>query len=242
MVSGKAGTSEVVFPRRSRLNKPSDQPHTGRWKLVYADFVTVLLAFFIVSWILVVNLISKEKKLDRVCTNNIAELVRAQVDSDLATVRGKEPIQILSDYTVDGVRFTLVDSTSAMFQSGQAVISEFGKRHFDTIASAIKRCSGEHKLRIEGYTDGTKYAGGDMAYGNWELSTERANSARRELLMRGIEPGRISEVVGYGDSRPALPNDPNNALNRRVSITVVAPVLRYGRDASAPRRVGGDSQ
>jgi chemotaxis protein MotB len=201
-----------------------------------------LLAFFIVSWILVVNLISKEKKLDRVCTNNIAELVRAQVDSDLATVRGKEPIQILSDYTVDGVRFTLVDSTSAMFQSGQAVISEFGKRHFDTIASAIKRCSGEHKLRIEGYTDGTKYAGGDMAYGNWELSTERANSARRELLMRGIEPGRISEVVGYGDSRPALPNDPNNALNRRVSITVVAPVLRYGRDASAPRRVGGDSQ
>jgi len=242
MVSGKAGTSEVVFPRRSRLNKPSAQPHTGRWKLVYADFVTVLLAFFIVSWILVVNLISKEKKLDRVCTSNIAELVRAQVDSDLATVRGKEPIQVLSDYTVDGVRFTLVDSTSAMFQSGQAVISEFGKRHFDTIASAIKRCSGEHKLRIEGYTDGTKYAGGDMAYGNWELSTERANSARRELLMRGIEPGRISEVVGYGDRRPALPNDPNHALNRRVSITVVAPVLRYGRDASAPRRVGGDSQ
>jgi len=224
---------EVAFPRRSRGKRGEEEPHTGRWKLVYADFVTVLLAFFIVSWILVVNLISKEKKLDRVCTNSIAELVRAQVDADPATVRGKEPIQILNDYTVDGVRFTLVDSTAAMFQSGQAVISDFGKQHFDTIAAAIQKCEGDHKLRIEGYTDATKYAGGDLVYGNWELSAERANAARRELLRRGIEAQRISEVVGYGDSRPALPNDPNNPLNRRVSITVIAPVLRYGRDAGA---------
>lgn len=234
MATAKSGISEVAFPRRRRHGSgDGDEPHTGRWKLVYADFVTVLLAFFIVSWILVVNLISKEKKLDRICTNSIAELVRSQVNSDPATVRGKEPIQVLNDYTVDGVRFTLVDSTSAMFQSGQAVISEFGKRHFDTIASAIQQCEGDHRLRIEGYTDATKYAGGDLVYGNWELSAERANAARRELLLRGIEPERISEVVGYGDSRPALPNDPNNALNRRVSITVIAPVLRYGRDASA---------
>ena len=58
-------------------------------------------------------------------------------------------------------------------------------------------------------------------YGNWELSAERANAARRELLSKEVKPERISQVIGYGDSRPSLPNDPTNALNRRISITVL---------------------
>lgn len=233
----KDGGTSAVFPR-PRRRAAEGEPHTGRWKLVYADFVTVLMAFFIVSWIMLFNLISKEKKLDRTCTNQIAALVRRQVGSDPRTIVGKEPIQILNDYTVEGVRFTLVDATSAMFRSGQAVISEFAKTHFDTVAAAIQQCKGDHKLRIEGYTDATRFAGGDLGYGNWELSAERANAARRELLLRGIDPKQISEVVGYGDSRPAKPENPNDAQNRRVSITVIAPVVRYGQDVSFLRQRG----
>lgn len=229
----KDAGSVSVFPRPRRRVTGEGEPHTGRWKLVYADFVTVLMAFFIVSWIMLFNLISKEKKLDRTCTNQIAELVRAQIESDPDRVVGAEAIQVLNDYTVEGVRFTLVDATgAAMFRSGQAVISEFAKRHFDTIAAAVQQCRGDHKLRIEGYTDATKFAGGELGYGNWELSAERANAARRELLLRGIDPVQISEVVGYGDSRPAIPKDPNDARNRRVSITVMAPVIQYGKDFS----------
>lgn len=226
----------TIFPRPRRRVKESDEAHTGRWKLVYADFVTVLMAFFIVSWIMLFNLISKEKKVDRTCTNEIAADVRKKIQSDPSITAGKEPIQVLNDYTVEGVRFTLVDTTAAMFQSGRAVISEFAKDHFNTVADAIQKCGGDYKLRIEGYTDATRFAGGDLGYGNWELSAERANSARRELLLRGIDPKQISEVVGYGDSRPVTPNDPNGAQNRRVSITVIAPVTRAGGDVGFLQR------
>lgn len=197
--------------------------HAGRWKLVYADFVTVLMAFFIVAWIMLFDLISKEKKIDRGCTDRVAQQVKLKMASDPAIIKGKEPIQVLNDYSIFGVRFTLVDSTKAMFESGRSAISEFAKPQFDLIAEAVKSCPPDHKLRIEGYTDGAKYAGGDFAYGNWELSSDRAQSARRELLKRGIEPSRISDVTGYGDSRLALPDDPKNPLNRRVSITIMAP-------------------
>ena len=86
-------------------------------------------------------------------------------------------------------------------------------------------------LRIEGYTDATPYAGGALGYGNWELSAERANAARRELLSKEVDIKRIAQVLGYGDSVPSLPNDPTNPLNRRISITV----LPKPDNASSPR-------
>lgn len=216
---------KAVAKRAAPQTKLIEGEHLGRWKLVYADFVTVMMTFFLVVWILLYKETSPEKQYDRKCTNEIANFVRAKVASDPSVIKGKEPIQVTSDYSVEGVRFTLVDTAAAMFQSGRSEISEFAKKHFDTIAEATKRCSLEHKLKIEGYTDATKFGGADTGFGNWELSAARANAARRELLLRGLEERSISEVVGYGDSRPALPEDPNNAVNRRVSITVIAPLI-----------------
>ena len=197
--------------------------HPGRWKLVYADFVTVLMAFFMVVWILLYKNVVKEKNRDRTCTTEIAEAVRGIVASDPTVVKGREPIQVLDDYSVEGVRLTLVDAGGAMFQSGKSEISDFAKKHFDTIAAAISKCPASHKLMIEGYTDSVKFSGDAAGFGNWDLSSARANAARRELLVRGLDEGHFEAVVGYGDSRPVLPDDPKNAVNRRVSITVIAP-------------------
>jgi len=216
---------KAVAKRSTPQTKLLEGEHLGRWKLVYADFVTVMMVFFLVVWILLYKETSPEKQYDRKCTNEIASFVRTQVASDPTVARGKEPIQVTSDYSVEGVRFTLVDTAAAMFQSGRSEISEFADKHFNTIAEAIKKCSSEHKLKIEGYTDATKFGGGDQGFGNWELSAARANAARRELLRRGLKETSISEVVGYGDSRPVLLEDPNNAVNRRVSITVIAPSI-----------------
>lgn len=110
-----------------------------------------------------------------------------------------------------------------MFQTGGAVLSEFAKEQFSKIASVVDMCP-THKLKIEGYTDATPYAGGVMGYGNWELSAERANAARRELLSQKVASDRIAQVIGYGDSVPSMPEDPTNPLNRRISITVLPPL------------------
>lgn len=195
----------------------------GRWKLVYADFVTVLMAFFIVAWIFVFDLLSKERRVyDRTCTDKIGREAERKLSSEAGPDRTRWPIEVDFAEGVGGTRFTLVDVVEPMFDSGSARLSKFASPHLDTIAQSINQCPGL-KVKIEGYTDAVQYAGGEFAsYSNWELSVDRANTARRELLQRGINSERIEEVTGYGDSKPALPEDPGNARNRRISITVLA--------------------
>ena len=99
-----------------------------------------------------------------------------------------------------------------------------------------------HKLKIEGYTDATGYAGGSTGYGNWELSTERANAARRELLAQKISADRIAQIIGYGDSMPSIPEDPTSPLNRRISITVLPPLKEKGQPLSFDSMQSGVEQ
>lgn len=196
----------------------------GRWKLVYADFVTVLMAFFIVAWIFVFDKLSKERvEYDTSCTLPIGKQVEEKFSRDLGPDRALWPIEVDYSSLVQGTRFTLLDVVEPMFERGGATLSKFAAPHLDTIAESINKCPGL-KISIEGYTDSSQYAGGDNAvYGNWELSVDRATTARRELLARGIDSSRIDYVRGFGDSRPALRDDPLNARNRRISITVLAP-------------------
>lgn len=204
---------------------------SGRWKLVYADFVTVLMAFFIVAWILRIDFTSKsefvsnslEKERDRSCTTRIAQSVREKLAADPSVDADNPPIQVVSDYDIDGARFTLVDSQAPMFETGEATLSAFAEPHLRTIAEAASQCSEEHKLRIEGYTDATPFPAGSVRT-NWELSAERANAARRKLIELNIAEQRIEAVTGYGQSRPAIRDNPSSPLNRRVSITVIAPL------------------
>jgi flagellar motor protein MotB len=204
--------------RSRRQKRPKRELGHGNWKLVYADFVTVLMAFFLVTWILLYNKLSEIPEVDTVCIKQMAEDLHRQIDNDKQLKRGAIPIQI--DLEPLGLRLTLLDNNQPMFQTGGTVLSAFAKDQFGKIASAVNMCP-ENKLRIEGYTDATPYAGGVVGYGNWELSTERANSARRELLSREVASTRIAQVIGYGDSVPSIPSNPTSPLNRRISITVL---------------------
>ena len=190
----------------------------GNWKLVYADFMTVLMAFFMVTWILLWDKISKIPEVDMACIQRLAADLHRQIDEDKMLRRGAIPILI--DLQPDSLRLTLLDNNQPMFQTGGAVLSGFAKEQFGKIASAVNMCPG-NPLKIEGYTDATPYAGGALGYGNWELSAERANAARRELIAKEVNIQRIAQVTGYGDSVPSLPKDPTNPLNRRISITVL---------------------
>lgn len=205
--------------RRSQVTKRRER-HAGHgtWKLVYADFVTVLMAFFIVTWIITFDKLSRIPQRDMTCITNMAAALKKEIDADTALAKGKIPIQI--ELLPEGLRLTLLDNNQPMFQTGQAVLSAFAKNQFSKIAAAVNLCE-NNPLMIEGYTDATPYGGGALGYGNWELSAERANAARRELLSQQVKASRISQVIGYGDSRPSLPDDPTNALNRRISITVL---------------------
>lgn len=202
------------------LKVKKNVPH-GNWKLVYADFVTVLMAFFIVVWIMLFDLVSERDKLDTSCLKPLATELQRQIEADRALSKGKNPLVV--DYSVEGLRVTLLDTQKPMFQTGGAVLSEFAKAQFSKIASVVEMCP-THKLKIEGYTDATPYSGGGLGYGNWELSTERANAARRELLAQKVELNRIAQVIGYGDSVPSMPEEPTNPINRRISITVLPPL------------------
>jgi chemotaxis protein MotB len=218
MIKSKLSPSEGMPPRRPPAARKSKEMSHGNWKLVYADFVTVLMAFFLVVWIILFDKVSKIPERDMNCINEMAMNLRAQIEADTQLKKGNSPIQIELNY--DGLRLTLLDNNQPMFQSGQSVLSEFAKSQFTKIAASVNICP-KNRLRIEGYTDASKYAGGATGYGNWELSAERANSARRELLIRQVASDRISQVIGYGDSVPSLPEEPENPLNRRISITVL---------------------
>ena len=205
--------------RQPRAVKRRERHAThGHWKLVYADFVTVLMAFFIVAWIITFDKLSKIPQRDMSCITAMAADLKKQIEADSRLTRGKIPIEI--ELLPEGLRLTLLDNNQPMFQTGQAVLSGFAKEQFVKIATAVNLCEA-NPLMIEGYTDATPYGGGITGYGNWELSAERANAARRELLSKEVKSERISQVIGYGDSRPSLPDDPTNALNRRISITVL---------------------
>lgn len=213
----KSGKEDSAL-RSRRQKRPRRELGHGNWKLVYADFVTVLMAFFLVTWILLYNKLSEIPEVDTVCIKQMAEDLRRQIDNDKQLKRGAIPIQI--DLEPLGLRLTLLDNNQPMFQTGGTVLSSFAKDQFGKIASAVNMCP-ENKSRIEGYTDATPYGGGVAGYGNWELSTERANSARRELLSRDVASIRIAQVIGYGDSVPSIPSNPTSPLNRRISITVL---------------------
>ena len=206
--------------------KPRRTPSHGNWKLVYADFVTVLMAFFIVLWILLFYLVSERDKFDKTCLDILNAKLQKNISDDQMLQVGTNPLQI--EYSQEGLRVTLLDTREPMFQRGGTTLSDFAKKQFQKIANVVDTCP-THKLKIEGYTDSMPYSGGAVGYGNWELSGERANAARRELVAQKVSIDRIAQVIGYGDSVPTLPDDPTNAINRRISITILPP-LKVKRD------------
>jgi flagellar motor protein MotB len=221
---GPGTKTKPVVSRRAFKKRTKKTIAHGAWKLVYADFVTVLMAFFIVVWVMLFDNISKRERIDTSCIEPVAKELKELIAGDAGLQSGKAPFDI--DYSTDGLRITLKDAGEPLFQRGGTTLSDFAKKQFQKIAAVANKCP-THKLKIEGYTDAEPYGGGGtVGYSNWELSAERANSARRELILEKVPVERISQVIGYGDSVPSMPQDPINPLNRRISITIIPPKIK----------------
>ncbi len=132
---------------------------------------------------------------------------------------------LIVDMTVEGMRIQIADAEkSSMFPSGSAQMLPHTKELLNKILQAIQTLP--NNIAILGHTDSVPYVG-DNGYGNWELSTDRANASRRALMDAGLPGSRIVRVVGMADTEPLIPEDPTSPQNRRISVLIL-------RDSIAP--------
>jgi len=215
--------------------------HGGAWKVAYADFVTAMMSLFIVLWLM--SSTSKEtqkeiagyfrdpkgvsknhgadpkpeeikaKKEDMVLLKN--DLLKA-IHQINALDKLRQQIQIT--VTDEGLRIEMLeDAKGTFFEVGSAQPTPVMDELLKVLSAQLKELP--NSISIEGHTDARPYSGSG-AYGNWELSTDRANVARREMQAYGIRMNQISQVRGFADQRLHLPDRPFDPANRRISLVV----------------------
>jgi chemotaxis protein MotB len=218
--------------------------HGGAWKVAYADFVTALMSLFIVLWLMgsseqvkkaIAGYFNDPKgsgKLLGTMMNGTGKNVAAQVSTnDLQELKDKlekeikarkelEKLskQIEITITPEGLRIELIEGRDGtFFQSGSAKLSESGQQLLALLGKELKTLP--NSLLIEGHTDATPYPS-DSGYSNWDLSADRANSARRLLQQDGVRTDQVTQVRGYADQMLRLKSNPTDPSNRRISILV----------------------
>ena len=142
--------------------------------------------------------------------------------------------QLLIDITTEGLRIQIVDDKNRpMFDTGSPEPKPYAREILRELAPVLNGV--DHRVGLAGHTDASSYAFGDKGYSNWELSSDRANATRRELVAGGLEERKIMRVVGLGSAVLAKPDQPLDAANRRVSIVVMNKVTEnaVGRDGAA---------
>ena len=228
-----------------RTRHPFRTRRGGAWKVAYADFVTALLALFIVLWMMnssgkVRSAISGYFRDPRgyarkpgvgppasgeglpVHHDSVEDLRRQLEDAlrrspDLQKVRGN----IRFSMTAEGLRIDLLENEQGLFfVTGSASPTPAGEHLLELLAAEIS--SIPNTVVIEGHTDSRPFrnAAPSSGYGNWELSADRANAARRLLHAHGLRPQQVVEVRGFADQKLMNPEDPGNPRNRRVSLVV----------------------
>jgi chemotaxis protein MotB len=255
--------------------------HGGAWKIAYADFVTAMMAFFLLMWLLgsttkgdlqgisdyfntplkvamaggsgagessslvrgggkdltrsngqvkAGEALSPKKNINVQAAK--AEIARQekiklgalkeklegalQANSKLAAYRD----QIRLDITSEGLRIQIVDEQNRpMFDIGRAVLKEYTREILREIGKLLNEV--DNKITLSGHTDSAPYANGEKSYSNWELSADRANASRRELVAAGMDDAKIMRVVGLAASVPFDRGNPLHPTNRRITILVM---------------------
>lgn len=247
--------------------------HGGGWKIAYADFMTAMMAFFLVMWLLS-N--SSPKQLAGIAEHFKTPLKVALVGGPSASLSssvipggGPSPMQssgeaagpsgdagqtgaaaadgpnalsglkqkldklidaspvlkqfrpqLLIDITPEGLRLQIIDSQQRpMFERSSAVVLPALAQILREIGPVLNEQS--NKITLSGHTDATQYAQGGKAYSNWELSADRANASRRELIAGGMAEAKVLRVMGLAASMHLNQADPHAAMNRRISILVL---------------------
>jgi len=216
--------------------------HGGAWKVAYADFVTAMMALFIVLWLLNSSKEVKEavggyfkdptgtsKKVGSgqrgsgenffVNKQNMSEIKQAlQASVRKVNVFEKLKNQIEMTITAEGLRIELMETEKdAFFPSGIAEPNADAKQVLSMLAAELGRIP--NTLSIEGHTDAKPFAARGT-YSNWELSADRANAARRVMQQSGLGARQVTQVRGYADQCLRKPNGPEDASNRRISLIV----------------------
>jgi chemotaxis protein MotB len=217
--------------------------HGGAWKVAYADFVTAMMSLFIVLWLMGSS--EKVKKavagyfndpkgtgsmlgttmtgtgvtIAKMDTTDLEKL-KEKLEEEIKARKDLEKLskQIEITVTPEGLRIELLEGKDGTFyEIGSAKLSDSGQELLTLLASELKTLP--NALLLEGHTDSTPYSN-DNSYSNWDLSADRANSARRILQQDGVRNNQVTQVRGYADQMLRVKNNPTDPSNRRVSILV----------------------
>ena len=230
--------------------------HGGAWKVAYADFVTAMMALFLVMWLVAQSPATRaavaayfrdpgvfessrmETLLDGAASTVgsadgaagvPADLRQAQAILEVAAEDLRKAIESMPEFkglkdriqielTPDGLRIEMLESaTDGFFEVGSSALKPESVKLLALIASRLGRLP--NRVAVEGHTDSRPYLSSGV-FSNWELSTDRANAARREMQRNGLGPTQVEAVRGYADTKLRLPADALDARNRRISILV----------------------
>jgi chemotaxis protein MotB len=278
-----AGDSKKLQPIIvKKIKKGGHAHHGGAWKIAYADFVTAMMAFFLLMWLLgsttegdkkgIADYFQSPLKVALLAggsgsgdsshvlkgggqdlTRTTGQVKRGDISAPRATVNLQAlkeeqlraerarledlklkveqkigsnaklaPLasQIKLDMTRDGLRIQIVDDKNRpMFDSGSALVQPYMRDLLREIGAVLTEVP--NRLTLEGHTDAHPFAAGERGYSNWELSSDRANASRRELVAGGLPDDRVLRVQGLASSTLFVSDDPLNAQNRRISIIVM---------------------
>jgi chemotaxis protein MotB len=238
--------------------------HGGAWKVAYADFVTAMMSLFIVLWLMgssekvkkavagyfndpkgTANLLGTTMSGEGIsvsakAADNMKKL-KEKLEEEIAQKSELKKLskQIEITMTAEGLRVEMIeDKEGTFYQSGSAKLSDSGQQLIALLATELKTLP--NALLIEGHTDSTQYSN-DANYSNWELSADRANSARRLLQQHGVRSDQVTQVRGYADQLPRDKVSPSDPSNRRVSILVKNGLDGAQPTIAAPKLVQGAS-
>ncbi len=264
-----------------RVKKVVGGAHGGAWKLAYADFVTAMMAFFLLMWLLgstskgdlkgiadyfqnplmiankggsgsgdsssviqgggkdltrqsgqvkqgdidaktkAINLKETTAEFKRK-EREALEAMKAKIEKLMAETPQLQPFknQILLDITAEGLRIQIVDEQNRpMFDTSSAELKPYSKEILRQIGKVLNGIP--NRISLAGHTDAAQFSGGEKGFSNWELSANRANASRRELVFGGMDEPKILRVVGQSSTVLFDKNDPLNPSNRRISIVVL---------------------
>ena len=264
-----------------KIKKGGAGAHGGAWKIAYADFVTAMMAFFLLMWLLgstsqgdlngiaeffqnplkvsmgggsgsgdsssviagggkdLTATHGQVKKGDIEAEKKTINLQRLKADFErvektkLESLKGElealiaaSPAlsqfknQLLLDLTTEGLRIQIVDEKNRpMFDSASSDVKPYTRVILREIGLALNKV--ENRISLSGHTDAQPFAGGDRGFGNWELSTNRANASRREMVAGGMDDAKIMRVVGLASTVLYAKQEPQSPINRRISIIVM---------------------
>ncbi len=278
MAAGDKKLQPVIV---KKIKKGGHGHHGGAWKIAYADFVTAMMAFFLLMWLLGsttkgdlqgiadyfasplqvalsggsgsgdashvikgggqdlsrqtgqvkrgdieatrkrINLAAARAEQRRIEREKL-EALKARVEGMLASNArlGELGNQIRLDLTPEGLRIQIIDGQNRpMFDSGSAVVKDYMRELLREIGKVLNEV--DNRVSLSGHTDVTPYGSGERGYSNWELSADRANASRRELIAGGMDDAKVVRVVGQAASILMDEANPRNPVNRRISIVVM---------------------